>query len=74
MENSEQLAGIQQKEQGTHSTFKYLELIDKIGEEKLKQIESMMTDRIMNIVIVDLNGREIPLGVSKCLFIFRLSN
>lgn len=30
----------------------------------MKQIEDMMTDRVMSLTIVDLNGREIPLGVS----------
>ncbi|CAI2365697.1 unnamed protein product [Moneuplotes crassus] len=53
MENTQIQKEIDTKEQ---------ELKDKIGEEKLSQIESMINEKGMDITIVDLNGRKIPLG------------
>lgn len=54
---------IQQKEAGKPLVH-LVDLKEKIGEEKLSQIESMMTEKATDITIVDLNGRRIPLGVS----------
>lgn len=70
MENTALDNQVQQKEQGRYITQLYhIDLKEQLGEEKMKQIEGMMNDRGFNITIIDLNGKEIPIGVSRNYFL-----
>ena len=52
-----------------------IELKDRIGEDKFNQITELLGQKIISIIVVDLNGREINLGVSiKLSILFRQSN